>query len=76
MKGAQFQAGFGGKANLRYQDRSIVRIRSWYRSLLSFLSMRYVRFGDSFIKQLQGIPIGGPYSVVILDAIFSNSEVT
>ena len=68
------RVGFGGDISTPYRDRTVLLAKSVHRCILGFLGMRFFRLGAYFMLQIDGIPIGGPLSGQILDAVLSFLE--
>eukprot|EP00959_Pyramimonas_sp_CCMP1952_P218055 4560668-Pyramimonas_sp.AAC.1 len=49
-------------------------MKSMRRAVYGFLGMRIFRMGDVFLQELQGIPIGSPFSGCILEIVLSRCE--
>lgn len=74
--GRPHTAGFGGSISMSYRDRTVFLVRSINRFVQAFLGMRLFRFGKQVLLQIKGIPIGGPLSDRILNAVLSFKEYT
>ena len=58
---------FGGFITDKLFDRSVFYLSKIEKSMRALVECRWYRFGNNFIFQKSGIPIGGPVSGAILD---------
>ena len=64
----------GGTPKSGYSDRTVFKFETLMRMLYAFLAMRIYRFADAFVLLTNGIPIGGPLSGHILEAVLARCE--
>ena len=74
MHGQKAACGPGGSVKRKYSDRTVFWARSVLRCVYGFLGMKLYRLGDFWLRQLRGIPIGGPLSFAILDGLLCSIE--
>ena len=65
---------FGGFITDKLFDRSVFYLSKIEKSMRALVECRWYRFGNNFIFQKSGIPIGGPVSGAILDGVLSVQE--
>ena len=56
------------------RDRSVFFLSKVIFCMKSLLKLRWFRFGDQFLLQASGIPIGGPVSGAALEAVLCIDE--
>ena len=67
---------FGGWIKDILHDRTVFYLSKVASCVRDLLSLRVFRFGDKFLVQLSGIPIGGPISGAALEAVLCVDEDT
>ena len=65
---------FGGWIRDRLKDRSVFYLSKVEHCMRGLAKFRWYIFGDKFLYQKEGIPIGGPVSGAILEGVLSVDE--
>ena len=65
---------FGGWIRVTLFDRSVFYLSKVSSCMQSLLKLRWYRFGDLFLEQVSGIPIGGPVSGAVLESVLCVDE--
>ena len=68
------KARFGGWIRDRLEDRSVFFLSKISHCMRSLIQLRWFKFGDKYLLQTAGIPIGGPVSGAVLEAVLSVDE--
>ena len=76
MHTANAKTRFGGWIRDVLHDRSVFYMSKIAACFCSLLQLRVYRFGDKFLVQRSGIPIGGPISGAALEAVLCVDEDT
>lgn len=71
---AKAKARFGGWIRDTLSDRSTFYLSKVAHCMRSLVKLRWFKFGNMYLHQKVGIPIGGPVSGAVLEAIFSVDE--
>ena len=64
----------GGTITTKFWDRIVFLLSSLRRALTGFMGFRFFLCAGFCLTQLQGIPIGGPLSPIILHIVLSECE--
>ena len=76
MHTAKPKAGFGGWIQDTLLVRSVFFMGKVSSCMRSLLRLRWFRFGNRYLVQVSGIPIGGPVSGAALEAVLCVDEDT
>ena len=68
------KARFGGCIRDKLFDRSVFYISKVENCMRSLVNLKIFRFGNLFLQQVSGIPIGGPVSGTVLEGVLSLDE--
>ena len=74
MHTAKSKARFGGWIQDTLLDRSVFFMSKVSSCMRSLLRLRWFRFGNRYLVQVSGIPIGGPVSGAALEAVLFVDE--
>ena len=74
LHSSKAKARFGGWITDRLGDRSVLFLSKVSHCMRALLKFRWYKFGDKYLYQKIGIPIGGPVSGVTLEAVLSIDE--
>ena len=66
MKTQKVKASVGGWIQDTLEDRDVIFLSKIKKCVEALLGLTLYKFGDMFLEQLKGIPIGGPISGIIL----------
>ena len=64
----------GGRIDDMLCDRTVFFASKLRTCIKGLLEMRTYRIGNLFLRQVKGIPIGGPISGAILDLVLARAE--
>jgi hypothetical protein len=64
----------GGRADMPSDSQVVFRVAEIQRALVAMLCMRIYRVGNAWLRQVSGMPIGGPGSKVMLSASLGRLE--
>ena len=65
---------FGGRVRGRLGDRTILLLSKIAHCMRSLVKLRWYKFGNAYLWQKAGIPIGGPVSGAVLESVLSVDE--
>ena len=68
------KAKYGGWITEKLYDRSVFFLSKVAHGMRTLAKLRYYKFGNSFLYQCSGIPIGGPVSGAILESVLCMEE--
>ena len=68
------QAHFGGCVRDKLYDRSVFYATKIENAMRGLIELRKFQFGNLFLEQVSGIPIGGPVSGAVLEGVLSLDE--
>ena len=74
MHTAKSKARFGGWIQENLFDRSVFFLSKVSKCMRSLLQLRWFKFGNKYLFQKSGIPIGGPVSGASLEAVLCVDE--
>lgn len=74
MHSTKAKTSAGGRADDMLCDRTAFFASKVRICVDGLLRMRTYRIGNLFLRQVKGIPIGGPISGAILDLVFARAE--
>ena len=74
LKTVKYYGFVGGQIHQLAEDRVVFWLNRIRHCVDRLLAMDIYRFGDGFVQQETGIPIGGPISGVVLDIVCSVLE--
>ena len=74
MKTTKDKSSFGGLVSEKLGDRTIFYLNQIKHCVESLLKLNIFRWGDVFLRQVWGIPIGGPLSGAVLCAALGRLE--
>ena len=74
MHTAKSKARFGGWIRDRLSDRSIFYVSKVEHCMREPIKLRWFKFGDKYLIQKSGIPIGGPVSGAVRESVVSVDE--
>ena len=68
------KARFGGCIRDKLYDRTVLFISKIENCMRGLVDLRIFQFGNLFLEQVSGIPIGGPVSGTVLEGVLSLDE--
>ena len=69
-----FKSRFGGWIRDRLEDRSVMFLSKIAQCKRSLVKLRWYKLGGRYLYLKVGIPIGGPVSGIVLEAVLSVDE--
>ena len=72
--GRKSECGFGGKLSAKYRDRVIILPATLERFVHAYLGLKWFHGGPLMLRQMDGVPIGGPLSGSLLGGRLSDNE--
>ena len=76
MHTTKSKARFGGWIRDTLSDRRVFSLSKVSSCMRALLELRWYKFGDKYLVQVSGIPIGGPVSGAALEAVLCVDEDT
>ena len=76
MHTTKADARFGGWIRDHLNDRSVFFLSKISHCMRSLVKLRWFKFGNKYLFQKSGIPIGGPVSGAVLEAVLCVDENT
>ena len=64
----------GGRIRDRLSDRTVFLLSKIAHCMRSLVQLRWYKFGNFYLWQKAGIPIGGPVSGAVLDSVLAVDE--